>query len=256
MAGEMSTYGMGIDIGGSSIKGALVDIENGCVYGEVHVIPTPSEAPAEVVGETVAQLVELCGATEDMPIGIGFPAPVVRGRIPSMANLSPTWVGMDVAEFFTNCVSRPVSVLNDADAAGIAQFSYSHIDSHEQVIVFLTLGTGIGSAIFYDGKLFPNTELGHIHLSSKIQNAEKWAAPSIRTRDNLSLEEWTQRIQLYLSRVEDLFNPDSFILGGGISEHFDTFSKWLTTGATLLPAALRNHAGIVGAARYAYDARA
>ena len=252
----MTTYSMGIDIGGSSIKGALVDIDNGCVHGEVQVIPTPAQAAAEVIGDSVVKLAELCGATEDMPIGIGFPAPVVHGYIPSMANLSPTWIDMNIADFFSNRLSRPVTVLNDADAAGIAQFTYSNIDSDEQVIIFLTLGTGIGSAVFYDGKLFPNTELGHIRLSSKIQNAEKWAAPSIRTRDNLSLEEWTQRIQLYLSRVEELFNPDSFILGGGISEHFDIFSQWLRTSASILPAALRNHAGIVGAARYAYDARA
>lgn len=251
----MSTYGMGIDIGGSSIKGALVDIERGCVHGEVQVIPTPAKAAAEVVGESVAKLADMCAVEPDMPIGIGFPAPIAHGHVPSMANLSPTWVGMNVIEFFSDCLSHPVSVLNDADAAGIAQFTYSEIDSDDQVIIFLTLGTGIGSAIFYDGKLFPNTELGHICLSSRIPNAEKWAAPSIRTRDNLSLEEWTKRIQVYLSRIEGLFNPDTFILGGGISEHFDIFSQWLTTGATIVPAALRNHAGIVGAARYAYDNR-
>lgn len=245
---------MGIDIGGSSIKGALVDIERGCVQGEVQVIPTPAKAAAEVVGESVAKLAEMCGAEAGMPVGIGFPAPVARGHVPSMANLSSTWVGMNVVEFFADCLSRPVSVLNDADAAGIAQFTYSDINSAEHTVIFLTLGTGIGSALFSDGILFPNTELGHICLSDSIPNAEKWAAPSIRTRDNLSLEEWAERLQLYLYRVEDLFNPDSFILGGGISEHFDIFSQWLSTSATIVPAALRNHAGIVGAARYAYDA--
>lgn len=251
----MGTYSLGIDIGGSSIKGAIVDIDCGCVHGEVQVVPTPAKAPAEVVGESVAKLAEMCAAEADMPIGIGFPAPVAHGHVPSMANLSPTWVGMNVVDFFTNCLARPVSVLNDADAAGIAQFTYSAIDSDEQTIIFLTLGTGIGSALFSNGKLFPNTELGHICLSDNIPNAEKWAAPSIRTRDNLSLEEWAERLQLYLYHVEDLFNPDSFILGGGISEHFDIFSQWLSTRSALLPAALRNHAGIVGAARYAYDER-
>lgn len=249
----MTTYSMGIDIGGSSIKGALVDIERGCVHGEVQAIPTPAKAAAEVVGESVAELADMCGAGADTPVGVGFPAPVVHGYIPFMANLSPTWVDMNVDEFFTNCLSRPVSVLNDADAAGIAQFTYSDTITAGQTVIFLTLGTGIGSALFTDGRLFPNTELGHMCLGDNIPDAEMWAAASVRTRENLSLEQWAERLQLYLYRVESLFNPDLFILGGGISEHFEEFSEFLSTRAAIVPATLRNNAGIVGAARHAYD---
>lgn len=249
----MSTYSMGVDIGGSSIKGALVDIECGQILGEAHKISTPPQATAELVGEAVAQLAAMCGADESTPIGIGFPAPVVRGHIPYMANLSPTWVGMDAVTFFTDYLSHPVSLLNDADAAGLAEFTYSDTIGTAETVIFLALGTGIGSAFFTNGRLFPNTELGHLCLSNNIPEAEKWAAPSIRTRENLSLEQWSERFQLYLYHVEDLFNPDLFILGGGISEHFEVFSKFLTTRATLVSAKLRNHAGIVGAALHAYN---
>ena len=251
----MSIYGMGIDIGGSGIKGALVDIEHGRTHGEVRTIPTPPKATAEVIGEAVAQLADMCGATEDMPVGIGFPAPVVHGYIPSMAHLSPTWVGMNITDFFTECLSRSVNVLNDADAAGLAELTYSDTIGAAQTVIFLTLGTGIGSALFTDGRLFPNTELGHMCLGDNIPDAEMWAAASVRTRENLSLEAWAERLQLYLYRVEHLFNPDLFILGGGISERFEEFSELLSTRATIVPATLRNHAGIVGAARYAYDKR-
>ena len=190
MTPDTHPYALGIDIGGSGIKGALVDIECGRIHGEVQTIPTPPPATAEVVGEAVAQLADMCGAEADTPIGIGFPAPVVRGHIPYMANLSPTWVGMNAAEFFATRLGRPVSLLNDADAAGLAELRYGNSVNTSATAIVLTLGTGIGSAVFTNGILLPNTELGHICLPEAVDGAETWAAPSIRTRENLSLEEW------------------------------------------------------------------
>ena len=249
----MGTHILGIDIGGSGIKGGLVDITTGSVVNEPHTITTPADADATSVGQAVAQLVQMCGADAHSPIGIGFPAPVVRGSIPYMAHLSPTWVGMNAAGFFEDYLSRPVSVLNDADAAGLAEFTYSQAINDAHTVIFLTLGTGIGSALFVDGKLFPNTELGHVFLKGDVLDAETFAAASARIRDNLSLEQWAERLQKYLEHIENIFNPDAFILGGGISKHFDMFAQFLSTRALVLPATLRNHAGIVGAARYAYE---
>lgn len=248
----MTIYSMGIDAGASTIKGALVDIEQGRVVGDVQTVETPPRATAEIVGEAVAQLAELCGAEPDAPIGIGFPAPVTRGHIPFVAHLSPTWVGMNAAKFFEDYLSRPVSILNDADAAGLAELTYSDVVNSAQTIIFLTLGAGVGSALFTEEKLFQNTELGHIRLSDTILDAEMWVAPPVRISENLSIEEWAERLRLYLYTIEELFNPDLFILGGDVSEYFEEFSHLLSTRARVVPATLRNHAGIIGAARYAY----
>lgn len=249
----MTICSIGIDAGGPGIKGALVDVEQGCVFSDVQTIETPPRATAEVLGEAIAQLAQACAAEADTPIGIGFPAPVVRGHIPFMAQLSPAWVGMNAATFFEDYLSRPVSILNDADAAGLAELTYSDTIGTAQTVVFLTLSAGIGSALFTDGKLFQNTELGHIPLSNNILDAEMWVAPPVRISENLSMKEWAERLKLYLYSIEELFNPDLFILGGDVSEYFEEFSKFLSTRAQIVPATLRNHAGIIGAARHAYD---
>lgn len=251
----MTNYSMGVDAGGPGIRGALVDVEQGRIVGDVHTVEIPPRATVEMVGEAVAKLTDLCGAEADIPVGIGFPAPVVRGHIPFIAHLSPMWVGMNAAEFFEGYLKRPVSVLNDADAAGIAELTYSDTINPKQTVIFLILSTGVGSALFADGKLFPNTELGHMRLSENILDAEMWVAPAVRISENLSVEEWAERLRLYLYSIEELFNPDTFILGGDVSEYFEEFSSMLPTRAMTIPATLRGEAGIVGAARYAHDKR-
>lgn len=255
MTRDTHPYAVGIDIGGTGIKGAMVDIASGSVLDEPHIIPTPPKATPQEVREAVHACVDVCGAETGTPVGIGVPAPVVGSHVPFMAHLSQEWVNTNVYEVFSS-LSPHIHVLNDADAAGLAELRYGHGIDTSATVIFLTLGTGIGSAIFTNGVLLPNTELGHIRLSEDANDAERWAAPSVRTRENLSLEQWAQRFQVYLSHVEILFNPDIFILGGGISERFDDFSGFLSTRATIVPATLRNHAGIVGAARHAHDAHA
>lgn len=249
----MTIYSMGIDAGGPNIKGALVDVEQGRIVGEIQTAEVPPRATVEMIGEAVAKLTEACGAGANTPVGIGFPAPVVRGHIPFIAHLSPLWVGMNAIEFFGQYLGRPVSILNDADAAGLAELTYSDTISTNQTVIFLILSSGVGSALFADGKLFPNTELGHMRLSENITDAELWVAPAVRISENLSIEEWAERLRLYLYSLEELFNPDVFILGGGVSEYYEEFSTLLSTRAITIPATLRNEAGIVGAARYAYD---
>lgn len=251
----MTIYSMGIDAGGSGIRGALVDVEQGCIVNDVQTIETPPRATVEIVGEAVAKLADACGAEADTPIGIGFPAPVVCGHIPFIAHLSPTWVGMNAAGFFAAHLNRPVSIINDADAAGLAELTYSDTINAAQTAIFLILSSGVGSALFTDGKLFPNTELGHIRLSENILDAEMWVAPAVRISENLSVKEWAERLRLYLYSLEELFNPDVFIIGGDVSEHFEEFSGLVSTRARVVPATLRNHAGLVGTARYAYDKR-
>lgn len=251
----MTTYSMGVDAGGPGIRGALVDVEQGRIVGDIQSIKLPPRATVEMVGEAVVKLTAMCGAEADTPVGIGFPAPVIRGHIPFIAHFSPMWVGMNAAEFFGGYLDHPVSVLNDADAAGIAELTYSDTISTAQTVIFLILSTGVGSALFADGKLFPNTELGHMRLSENILDAELWVAPAVRISENLSIEEWAERLRLYLYSLEELFNPDVFIIGGDVSEHYEEFSTLLSTRAMTIPATLRNEAGIVGAARYAYDQR-
>ncbi len=241
---------LGIDIGGSGIKGALVDTTTGTTVTERIRVETPQPATPEAVAEAVRDLVREIGG--EGPVGVAFPARVRRGVALTASNIDKAFIGCDIDALFTEATGRPVSVLNDADAAGLAEVRSGAAKGADGVVLMLTFGTGIGSALFVDGRLVPNTELGHIVLPSGLV-AEPYAAERVRKADGLSWAKWGARVQEVLAYMEFLFAPDLIVVGGGVSkaERWAKFSPHLTTGARLVPAALRNEAGIVGAAAWA-----
>lgn len=236
----------GIDIGGSGIKGALVDLESGEFIGSRHRIPTPQPATPDAVADTIAELVEYFGIDETVPIGIDVPAPIIHGVAPMIANLHESWKDQNVLKLMTERLGRPVTVLNDADAAGYAEVHYGAANGIEGLVMVLTLGTGIGSVLVINGVLVPNTELGHLEIDGN--DAEKRAATSAFENEGLTYEQWAERLQRYFSHVEMLFSPDVFIIGGGISKKSKKFVPLIDTRAPIIPAELLNTAGIVGSA--------
>lgn len=240
---------LGIDIGGSGIKGALVDTGAGRLAGERQRLTTPeSLMPVDVLA-TVVKLVEQFGGYEG-PLGVGFPAVVVNGapRTPFTAHHIQEWVGFPVAAQLQERLRRPVIMLNDADAAGIAEMRFGHGRNERGVVIFLTLGTGIGSAVFSDGQLVPNTEFGQIRLPGRTERGELHAAGDVRKRDNLDWKTYAARLDEYLGYLNMLFSPRLFIIGGGISKEHEQFLPLLTVPTRVEPAELRNQAGIIGAA--------
>ncbi|MDE0171324.1 MAG: ROK family protein [bacterium] len=239
---------LGIDIGGSGIKGAPVDLESGALTAERVRIMTPRpshpEAVAGVVRRVVDAFPDVTGA-----IGCTFPAIVLDGRINSAANVDRSWIGTDADRLFSQACQRPVSVVNDADAAGVAEARVGAAAGRTGVVIVLTLGTGIGSALLHDGHLMPNTELGHLELQGRV--VEKGASNRARKTEKLSFDVWTGRLNAYLAHLERIFSPDLFVIGGGISKRFGKFGPMLRARAEIVPAALRNDAGIVGAAIWA-----
>ena len=235
---------LGIDIGGSGIKGAPVDTEKGEFALERRRIPTPQPAKPEAVAEVVAEIVHQFGWQG--PIGCTFPAVVKNGVAYTASNVDDDWIGTDARALFQKSTGCPVLVLNDADAAGIAEMRFGAGVGRSGIIFMLTFGTGIGSAIFVDGALMPNTELGQLEFRGKM--AERRAADSARERKDLSWEKWGNRVNQYLQYIELLFSPDLIIFGGGVSKHHESFFQYLDTQAELVPAVLLNDAGIVGAA--------
>lgn len=239
---------LGIDIGGSGIKGAPVDLVAGALAADRERIETPQESTPEAVAEVVAQVCGRFGeqAGAESPVGITVPAVVHHGVVRSAANIDSAWIGADAESLFTERLGRPVMVINDADAAGAAEMHFGAGRDVAGVVLMTTLGTGIGSALFLDGELLPNTELGHLELDG--HDAESKAASSAREREELSWPEWAQRLQRYYRHVEDLFWPDLIIVGGGVSKKADQFLPLLDLRTPIVPAALRNQAGIIGAA--------
>jgi polyphosphate glucokinase len=240
---------MGIDIGGSGIKGAPVDVAQGQLITRRHKIETPQPSTPEAVAEVVAQLVrhfEYAG-----PIGCTFPAVVQHGVTLSAANVDKSWIGANAQQLFADATGHPVCVLNDADAAGIAEMHVGAGKGRQGVVIMLTFGTGIGSAIFTKGVLLPNTEFGHVQVRG--MDAEHRAAARIRDEEGLSWKEWGARVNEFLQYMEMLFTPDLFIIGGGVSRKFDKFVKYLKVRAEIAPAQLGNDAGIVGAAMAASE---
>jgi polyphosphate glucokinase len=242
---------LGIDIGGSGVKGAPVNIKKGTLAAERHRIPTPQPSTPDAVGDTVAQIVKHFDWKD--PIGCTFPAVVKNGVVYTAANVDKSWIGVNGSKLLKKKTGCPVVLLNDADAAGIAEMRYGvgRLHKNKGVIFVLTLGTGIGSAIFVNGALMPNTELGHMEM--KGMDAEHYASAFIRKKENLDWDEWGARVGEYLYRLEALFSPDLFILGGGVSRKHAKFLHLLHTQAQVVPAQLRNNAGIVGAALAAKD---
>jgi polyphosphate glucokinase len=240
---DMTTV-LGIDIGGTGIKGAPVDTRSGQLLADRHRIPTPHPATPDAVATVVAAIAHFFEWTG--PAGATFPAIIKDGTAYSAANVDPSWIGTNAARLFTEAFGGDVTVINDADAAGVAELTFGAGRGHGGVVIMITLGTGIGSALFVDGTLVPNTELGHLKMGKK--DAERHAADSVRESENLSWKEWAGRLDEYLTMVEALFSPDLFIVGGGVSKRADKFLPRLSLGTEVVPAQLLNEAGIVGAA--------
>ena len=245
MTSEKSAEILGIDIGGSGIKGATVNIKTGELTKERLRVETPQPSTPDAVAKVVKEIVKNFGW--EGPIGCTFPAIVKGGVTLSAANVDKKWIGADAAAVFQKATGCPVSLLNDADAAGVAEMTFGAGKGKKGVVFLLTFGTGIGSAMFIDGQLIPNTELGHMALEDH-KDAEKWAASSVRKAEDLSWKGWGKRVNVYLEKLEFLFSPDLLIIGGGVSKKSEKFFPYLDLKTPVVTAELRNEAGIVGAA--------
>ena len=245
---------LGIDIGGSGIKGAIVDTAEGKFVTERKRIPTPESGQPEDVLDTVGEIVAHFDNFEG-PLGIGFPAVVVDGapRTRFTARHIEGWIGFPVAARLQERLGRPVTMLNDADAAGLAEMRFGAGRDQKGVVVLLTLGTGIGGALFTNGHLLPNFEAGRLYLPGQTEVAEQYAAGDKRKEEDLSWEIYTARLDEYLHLIDSLFSPRLIIIGGGVSKKHEKFIPLLTVGARVAPAALRNRAGIIGAATAAAE---
>ncbi len=235
---------IGIDIGGTGIKGAPVDVVGGALTADRKRLPTPQPATPEAVADVVAAVVATFPTTGT--VGATFPAVIQGGVARTAANVDKSWIGEDVASRLSAAAGRPFVVLNDADAAGLAEVRFGAGVGRDGVVMMITLGTGIGSALFVDGTLVPNTELGHLQYRGK--DAEARAAESVRERKGLSWKDWGKRVGGYLRYLEVLFSPDLFIIGGGVSKKSEKYFPYFETEADVVPAQLLNEAGIVGAA--------
>ena len=235
---------LGIDVGGSGIKGAPVDTQAGKLVADRLRIPTPEQAEPHPVAEVVAQIAQ--SFQWKGPIGIGFPAPIKNGVAMMAANVSPKWVGINGDDVFTHITGCDCTLVNDADAAGLAEMAFGAGRGQMGTVIMLTLGTGIGSAVFFGGRLLKNTEFGHIEIEG--QEAESRASAAAREREDLSWKKYARRLDVYLHMMQKLFWPDLFIIGGGISKKSEDFLPALTIDVPVVPALLLNEAGIIGAA--------
>ncbi len=234
----------GVDVGGSGVKGALVDVDTGALKTRRFRIPTPRPSTPEAVYETI--LAVIGDNTWSGPLGVAIPVVVVNGVGRSAANIDPAWVGADVKGALEERCGRPVVVLNDADAAGLAEMAYGSGVGTSGVVIVLTFGTGVGSGLFVDGVLVPNTEFGHLEFHGEI--AEATTAGRLVERDDILLIPWAERVNDYLNYLHRLFAPELMVFGGGISKRFEDFSHVFDVPCRVVAATLRNSAGIVGAA--------
>lgn len=235
---------LGIDIGGSGIKGAPVNVKTGEIVGERYRIDTPSPSTPENCAKMVCEIIE--HFDYNGPIGITFPAVVRHGVTLTAANVDKSWINCDAETLFHQVTNHPVIVLNDGDAAGIAEDAFGAGKGVAGTVAMFTFGTGIGSAFFIDGVLFPNTEFGHLKIRGK--DAEKRASAKAKEDKGLKWQDWAERVNEFFVEIDKLFTPDLIIIGGGISKKFDKFGKYLKSDAKIVPAKLLNDAGIVGAA--------
>jgi len=242
---------LGVDIGASGIKGAVVDVETGQLLNDRIRLETPEPSTPGAVAATFAELVRQHNWKG--LVGCGFPSIIKGGVAYSAANISEEWIGTNVVETLSIASGCPVEVLNDADAAGLAEMQFGLGKGEMGTVLLITIGSGLGSALFIDGKLVPNSELGHIFLRDKKRVAEYYASANARKREDLSWEEWGMRFNEYLQNIERVLNPDLILLGGGTSKRFDKFDTYITIKAPVRPAQLLNAAGTVGAAVYAYQ---
>jgi polyphosphate glucokinase len=238
---------LGIDIGGSGIKGAPVDLAEGVFARDRLRLDTPKVSSPDAVADLVAQIAaHFADDTGDSPIGVTLPAVVTNGVVRTAANIDSAWVGTDARQLLSDRLGRPVTIVNDADAAGVGELQFGAARNATGLVLMTTLGTGIGSALLYNGVLVPNSELGHLEIDG--HDAEDQAAASIRSDDSLSWAQWAERLQRYYSHVEDLLWPDLIVVGGGVSRKAEKFLPLLHLRAPIVAAQLANSAGIVGAA--------
>jgi polyphosphate glucokinase len=244
---------LGIDIGGSGIKGAPVDMATGQFARDRLRFDTPKVSTPDAVAAVVVRIAaHFADCTGDSPVGVTLPAVVTKGVVRTAANIDPAWVGTDVRKLLSDRLGRPVTVVNDADAAGVGELQFGAARNAGGLVLMSTLGTGIGSALIYDGMLVPNSELGHLEIDGR--DAESRAASSVRDDKNLSWQEWAERLQRYYSHVEDLLWPDLIVVGGGVSRKAEKFLPLLHLRAPIVAAQLQNSAGIIGAAWLACNA--
>ncbi len=245
-----SRIAIGVDVGGSGIKAAVVDVESGQFRSERLRVPTPTPSTPDRVSATIGRLIRRLaketGLSESTPVGIGLPGVAIGGRLLTAANIDPAWTDYPVADRLSKSLKRPVSIVNDADAAGIAEMRFGVGAGRRGVVIFLTLGTGVGSGVFVDGTLVPNTEFGQMEIRGRP--AERRSASAARTRRGLSWKAWANDVDEHLQRIEDLMWPTLFILGGGVSKNGDKFIPRLQRRTPVVAAQLRNDAGIIGAA--------
>ena len=239
---------LGIDVGGTTIKAALVETSTGALLSEHVRIVTPKPATPQAIGETLKGMAEHFG--HQGPIGVGFPAAIQHGIARTAANIDKAFIGLPIAAYFTQLSGRPTHVVNDADAAGLAEMRFGAGKNASGVVLMITIGTGLGTALFTNGQLLPNSELGHILLDNGVE-AERYASESVRVVQKLKWKEWGERFNQYLLTMEQLLWPDRIILGGGVSRQLAKFQPMLTTRAPVVAASLLNQAGLIGAALFA-----
>ncbi len=250
----MSTrVALGIDIGGSGIKGAPVDLDTGTQIGERVKILTPAESTPTAVAAVVDQIADQLAdrLPKDAPIGVTIPGVVQHGVVRTAANIDKSWIDAPGEDIFSQALGRRCLLVNDADAAGVAEVRFGAAKGRQGLVILTTLGTGIGIALIHNGVLIPNAELGHLEIDG--HDAETRAAASVREREGLSWDKWAKRLQRYYSHMENLLWPDLFVVGGGVSRKADKFLPLLSLRTPIIPAALQNAAGIIGAAALAAD---
>lgn len=245
----MAKRAIGIDIGGTGIKGALVDVNTGKLLSERLRYETPKGGSPKDIANTLRDLISQLPKANGLPVGICFPAVVKDGVTKSAANVSKDWIDLDADRLFEKELKRTVHVINDADAAGLAEVKFGAAQNVKGLVVVVTLGTGIGTTLIYNGKLIPNAELGHLEIDGV--DYESKASYAAKERENLSWEEWAKRLQKYFEKLEAYLTPDLFIVGGGVSKEYQEFLPLIKLKTKIVPATNRNSAGILGAAYWA-----
>ncbi len=239
---------LGIDVGGTGIKSALVETTTGELISERHRVATPRPATPTAVGDELKAVLE--HHRWKGPVGMGFPAAIQHGIARTASNIDKSFIGLPIAEYFSKQTGAPFYIANDADVAGMAEMRFGAGMGNDGVVLIITIGTGLGTALFSEGHLQPNTELGHVYLENG-REAERYASEAVRVTKNLKWKEWGERLNLYLCTMENLLWPDLIVLGGGVSESLHKFSPTITTKAPVVAASFLNQAGIVGAALFA-----
>ncbi|MFZ4841695.1 polyphosphate--glucose phosphotransferase [Mycetocola saprophilus] len=254
MSAPHAAHAVGIDIGGTGIKGGIVDLASGELISDRIKILTPEGGRPDDIIKTVAEIIDRLGPdAESVPLGVAFPAIVRGGKTMSAANVSKEWIGLDAHARFGEALGRPLTFVNDADAAGFAESEFGAARGEDGLSLVITLGTGIGAGAVYNGTLIPNFELGHLEIDG--HDAETRASYRAKEREDLDWAEWAARLQRYFETLEFLFSPDRIIVGGGVSKHHEHFLPLLTLDAPIMPAVHRNKAGILGAAAFAARAQ-